>query len=581
MTPQRTQSNCDGRRWRSVTPTQLRNPQTLNRTSLAKSPTLRMYAENAVRGSAGTHGDYVGETEEFDMYRERCAKLTSVVPQMEIKVRDRYLKEHPSSGVGGGQKSPRGHSDREVQRSTTAHTAETSSNNYPDLYISLPYELGTPRESTDVGSDVQSSPMYSSHEAVARAPASGYLSENTFPFRAQDEGVFSYGRCHRSYDDHQTVETANTGVAQRQNSEVSLASTEHKMLPTVASPTKPRHPVSALMELPDTRVAQRDDDITMKLSNSARLRELFEREAAKARQSGLTIRAPSSHPSGTPTSSTGSSKELSVQVPQMVAYFGRAQTGKPLTPEGTSETQMAARFPSTGAPLTTLPEGKLVSSCTEKTMASTGKIKLPQRPLERSRKEMHVRLPDEELAARSESPKARHDDQSSTEPFSINEMSRHRESEPLSAKDVLSDHVDARNVAVLPPSVPPRSKPSFVSSEVEAITYTVMSTVEDERRSRSAAAEEHEVHERGPSQLVKPGASPRRQSIDTYSKSAAPYAVKDNKPVDHVDRRKGLSWDTAAVKMMTSYSLLQSRMQFWKQVRLVVLHVGAATARQA
>ncbi|KAL3182083.1 hypothetical protein MRX96_010003 [Rhipicephalus microplus] len=49
---------------------------------LSESPTLRMYAENAARGSPGTHGDYVGEAEKFDMYRERCAKLTSVVPQI-------------------------------------------------------------------------------------------------------------------------------------------------------------------------------------------------------------------------------------------------------------------------------------------------------------------------------------------------------------------------------------------------------------------------------------------------------------------------------------------------------------------
>ncbi|KAL3182084.1 hypothetical protein MRX96_010002 [Rhipicephalus microplus] len=141
-------------------------------------------------------------------------------------------------------------------------------------------------------------------------------------------------------------------------------------------------------------------------------------------------------------------------------------------------------------------------------MVSTGKIKLPQLPIERYKKEMHVRLPDEELAARNESPqlpKARHDDQSSTEPFSIDEMSRQRVSvsEPLSDTDTLSDRMEAKNIVPLPPSVPPRSKPSFFSAEVQVSKDTVMSTVEDERKSMSAAVEEHEVHERGPSQLVK------------------------------------------------------------------------------
>ncbi|KAH8040321.1 hypothetical protein HPB51_010101 [Rhipicephalus microplus] len=276
----------------------------------------------------------------------------------------------------------------------------------------------------------------------------------------------SYGHYHRSADDDKTVEAANTSVAQRPNSEVSPASTKH-MLPTAASPTKPGHPVRAIIELPDTRVAPRDD-ITVKLSNSARLRELFEREAARARQPGITVRTPPLQSSVTLTSSTDSSK--SVQVPQMVAYFDRSQTGKQqkAISEGTSETQVTPRSTSTDAPLTTFPEAELPAPppSSEETMVSTGKIKLPQLPIERYKTEMHVRLPDEELAARNESPqlpKARHDDQSSTEPFSIDEMSRQRVSvsEPLSDTDTLSDRMEAKNIVPLPPSVPPRSKPSL------------------------------------------------------------------------------------------------------------------------
>ncbi|KAH6937561.1 hypothetical protein HPB50_001714 [Hyalomma asiaticum] len=74
-----------------------------------------------------------------------------------------------------------------------------------------------------------------------------------------------------------------------------------------------------------------------------------------------------------------------------------------------------------------------------------------------------------------------------------------------------------------------------------------MSSVDDERSALRAAAEEHEVRERRPPQLVKPGDSPRKQSVDSYSKSAAPYAREDSKPVVHSDTHVGQTRESAAV----------------------------------
>ncbi|KAH7965540.1 hypothetical protein HPB49_008692 [Dermacentor silvarum] len=546
-----------------------------------ESPTLRMYAENAARGSPGAHGgDYVEEADEFDTYRERCAQLKSVVPQMEINIRDRCIKRHPSSAVGGSRKSPRKHSgaDREIEMAVTTHMTESSSMNYPDLHISHPSELVSPHGPYDISSDNHSSPLFSPSGLVASAPASGSMSEHTSPFRAENSGVSGYGRDHdnRAYDEAGKATTK--GVTQQQCPEVSSTSAGHRKSHTVASPSKSGDMVKALMELPDTRVSPRDG-IIVKSSNSARLRELFEREAARARQADVPVRKPAegSKPSLTPlkintcvtseispspcssetqSPSVSSSKELAVQVPQMIAYFDRAQAGKPLKAsfEETAESEMATRSPSLVASLTTPSEVEPPApvKSTGKTMASTGRIKLPQPPIERSKKEVHVKLPDEELAARSESsqpPRTRHDDQSSTEPFSIDELSRQRASasEPFSDTDISSDHVDARKYEVFPPSVPPRSKSSFVSSDVQSSKDTVVSTVGGERSALSAVAEEREVSEQISSQLAKPDASPRRQSVDTYSKSDAPYARQDRESMAHADGHDMPSRDMAAV----------------------------------
>ncbi|KAH6937562.1 hypothetical protein HPB50_001715 [Hyalomma asiaticum] len=362
-----------------------------------ESPTLHMYAQNAAWGSPGYHSDSTAEVSEFDIFRERCAKLTSVVPRMEIQVRDRCVKKHPSSGSRKSPMKYRGF-DREVEKVMTGHTTEASGTTYPGLYISLPSDMGSPRESYDVSSDVQSSPEFSPSGPIASAPAIGAASVNTSPFRAEDADVFSCGQYHRNRDYGEAGNAVTTNVTERQSSEVSSASRDYEKFLTEAHPTKPGHSDNALMELPDTRVAPRDGS-AVKSSNSARLRELFEREAAKARLSDATIRKPAA--------STSSSRDLSVQVPQMVAYFDRARTEKSLkaATEGASESQAATRSLSTDASLTTLPEAEPPApvSSANRIAASTGRIRLPQPPTERSKKDIHVKLPDEELAARSES----------------------------------------------------------------------------------------------------------------------------------------------------------------------------------
>ncbi|KAK8769920.1 hypothetical protein V5799_013615 [Amblyomma americanum] len=557
-----------------------------------EQPTKGVSVQSPV-GIPLSHGGSVNEGDEFDTYRERCTQFRSVIPQLEINVRDRLVKRHASSAAGGRMPPGRTRIDHEAESSVTAQTTESAYAFHPDLHISPQTEVDS-HGGYDMSSDIQLSPLFSPGTLSVSSP---YLqnrprtrrpgdstSEHTSPFRAETTDVFGHGRYYEEHAGSQMGKTETSQVTARRHSEVNSAPKGRQPV-SVTSPGRIRHPGSALVEFPDNRIAARDDSSSVTSSDSTRFQELFGNEAAKARQAIVPVqniaeeskppvapmgintnvylhRIPLTRPSAIHSPYQSPSREMSAQVPQTAAYLDLPETAKSLeaTAYEKPEDGMMDRSSSSEGPQRTHPvaEASVSNSLTERkerTLSTNEKLRLPQPPMQRVRYDLQSKLSDDQSAVISgslpSSVRKRRDDRSSTEPFSVDELSHHKASasDPFSEIDASSGPAYVKKDTAVAPFVHPRSK-SFALPVLPSTAS--VSAADDGRLGLGASSEEHAKEGRGLSLRVEGD-----QDVEARTDSAPLIMEKGAQPLGKVVAREEPSVTSSA--LVKSVDTLESR----------------------
>ncbi|KAK8763804.1 hypothetical protein V5799_033589 [Amblyomma americanum] len=476
---------------------------------MAEPPKKRVCVQQ-VTGMPTQRSGSVNTAEGLETYGERYTELESGAPQMEVKVRDRLVKRLPH-GTGTGQEwSPFGsglaqRADETASGSTTA----TQNRYYPEGTSNHGYESSL-RPHRQPGSwSEMISPLFSPDGTATGPPLfpnqpkpialSDNATEDRARLRPERMELSGHGRF---YEKHVPVEDSNAGAT----SEVKpcLSSGTNSGTAIIPYEDSLQRPISAVKRTSDNEIRIRNG-VPAPSSNSERFHNMLENEASDVKQdlmssqkpdeksaspvtpvkikANLTLQRVTSHvPSTVGSPEQSEPKELSVQLPEMIAYFDKPHMAKSFkaTIDAGSASNVATKVSSPDAQWMTPPvaeDSGSPSSSDRKTQSR--KLKLPQPPIERRGELQTVPPPSEMSALVSRSPPSARkepDARGSTQSHSLDDVSHQRAplSHTFSESDVRSGDVDKRKVFATSSALAPRSGSSLVASDSQPSRETML-----------------------------------------------------------------------------------------------------------
>ncbi|KAH6937270.1 hypothetical protein HPB50_026238 [Hyalomma asiaticum] len=377
-----------------------------------------------VSGTPKYRSGYVRDERGSDYYGERSVNVTSDEPQMEVSVRDSFVKVRPRGELRGHESPLRSHAAHAVHQAAPRDTIRTTNDQPPEQHNwsrhPSDFTLGRTGGVNAVGpfrpwvrspDESESSPPlfpnnFPSFTACARS------SEDVLRSKLESNTLTGHGRFYEQHPPDEGLNTvAGPYASSRVESSADCANTQRDRASTACSQPALTKPFREITNVPGFLVPNTD---SVSASSSATVRKPFEHDLAEVKPSStstgkstegtsppLTIKAkaipqtiPSQPTSGAGPPHSSESRELMVRVPGMVTHLDH-----PEAPE-TLKTTFDGDAPNDQMICTALPAPQLNASPTEglspvspiNGSKSSRQLRLPQPPREKHDKEVQTDL---------------------------------------------------------------------------------------------------------------------------------------------------------------------------------------------